>query len=552
MAAATALLLCFSVGAKTKSASINGTKIQPSATLVGLITDTSSGKPVCGVPVTDGYTFTLTDANGVYQLVADDSARLVYYSLPAAYAVTLDSVTNRPAFYAPIRRDSGASFERHDFSLTPLPTPESEVTLVMIGDPQCRTDAEVMRLRNETLADLARTLADTAAYPGLYAFTLGDLTFDNVAMWPRVSSALSSPQLDNGRRLPMFNCVGNHDHDAAMTSDYDALHNYIDAFGPTDYSLDRGNIHIIVMDDIICTSRKRNNSTWQYIAGFTPRQLEWLRQDLANVPDKASKEVVFVCHIPFRGTTSGNQTEVLRMLAEFKDVHLMIGHTHYPHNIIHSTVKAASGRPVYEHIHGGACGAWWSCNSNTDGAPNGYSIYSFTPGGLRNWAAKSTGRPIADQMRVWNGSQVYGSTYPLTWHSGGVAGTNNVAIEGYPALDSCFVVELWADDGPSGKETGGTGNWNVELITASGQVLPMARIDTPIPNIPATAYFFNEMYKASKLWTHPSRHIWYVKAPGGDPAAEAGWTVRATQTIPYSGVSNVYESSELTTDYTIF
>ena len=44
---------------------INGTKIASSNTLVGLISDSKTGKGIAGVPVTDGYTFTTTDENGI-------------------------------------------------------------------------------------------------------------------------------------------------------------------------------------------------------------------------------------------------------------------------------------------------------------------------------------------------------------------------------------------------------------------------------------------------------------------------------------------------------
>lgn len=46
---------------------INGTEIDKSNTLIGLISDRTTKKGIPGVPVTDGYTFTVTDENGVYQ-----------------------------------------------------------------------------------------------------------------------------------------------------------------------------------------------------------------------------------------------------------------------------------------------------------------------------------------------------------------------------------------------------------------------------------------------------------------------------------------------------
>ncbi|MBR0291405.1 MAG: hypothetical protein IJQ79_04645, partial [Bacteroidales bacterium] len=38
---------------------------------VGLVRDASTGKGIPGVPVSDGYKFTVTDENGVYQMQLD-------------------------------------------------------------------------------------------------------------------------------------------------------------------------------------------------------------------------------------------------------------------------------------------------------------------------------------------------------------------------------------------------------------------------------------------------------------------------------------------------
>ena len=66
---------------------INGTDIAPETTLCGLIYDVESGAGIPGVVVSDGFDCTTTDANGVYQLVRDSRAALIFYSTPADYAI---------------------------------------------------------------------------------------------------------------------------------------------------------------------------------------------------------------------------------------------------------------------------------------------------------------------------------------------------------------------------------------------------------------------------------------------------------------------------------
>ena len=78
---------------------INGTRIQEGNNLVGLITDSKTGKGIEGVAVSDGYTITTTDKNGVYQFVGNPLTRVVYYTTPAEYEITLDEQTRLPLFY---------------------------------------------------------------------------------------------------------------------------------------------------------------------------------------------------------------------------------------------------------------------------------------------------------------------------------------------------------------------------------------------------------------------------------------------------------------------
>ena len=64
---------------------INGTTINASTTVAGLIKDSKTGKGIKGVPVTDGSSYTVTDDNGVYQMARASKSRKVYYTTPAEY-----------------------------------------------------------------------------------------------------------------------------------------------------------------------------------------------------------------------------------------------------------------------------------------------------------------------------------------------------------------------------------------------------------------------------------------------------------------------------------
>ena len=423
---------------------LNGTAISEDANMIGIVKD-SSGNPLAGIPVTDGYTYVVTDENGVYQIAGSRYARKAYLSVPAGYEIPLNSDTHLPAFFSPgtIIRDNQ---NRWDFTLTPLSTPEDKFTLVMIGDPQCKNDSNIQRYATETIPNIQSTLSTFASkYPNPYAITLGDITFDSTNTWGGMKNSMSNVKVGN-RYLPFFQCIGNHDHNSQTQTDFDATGSFFETFGPTDYSFDRGNIHIIVMDDVLATTTSTNSSpnkaTWNYNGGFTTYQWKWLQADLELVPDKQNKCVVLCCHIPFRGgagsggsninKTDAYYSEVLTALKAFKEVHIMIGHTHYAQNYLHNSYRSKNGLPIYEHVHGTACGSWWTCNLNSNGQPNGYSLYECDAknGTITNWVAKSTKDDFSCQMRVYDGDQIYSGTagfkYAWTTTTNGGFGAMNV------------------------------------------------------------------------------------------------------------------------------
>lgn len=545
---------------------LNGTRISEDANMIGIVKD-PSGKPIAGVPVTDGYTYVVTDDNGVYQIVGSRYARKAYLSVPSGYEIPLDENTHLPAFFSPgtIKRDNQ---NRYDFTLTPQSTPEDKFTLVMIGDPQCQNDSQVQRYMTESVPNMQSTLATFASkYPNPYGITLGDIAYDNTSMWAPMKNSMSNIRVGN-RYLPFFQCIGNHDHNSQTSTDFDATASFFETFGPTDYSFNRGNIHIIVMDDVLGTTTSTNSSpnkaTWNYNGGFTTYQWKWLQADLELVPDKSEKCVVLCCHIPFRsGAASGgasvNKTdayysEVLTALKAFKEAHIMIGHTHYPQNYLHNSYRTKNGLPIYEHIHGAACGAWWSSNLNTNGQPNGYSLYECDAknGTITNWVAKSTKDDFSFQMRVYDGDQIYTGTkgYRYAWtttSSGGagalnVGGSSNIFAKGNQVFKNAFVAAVWNDD---------ASNWKVELYQNGAKVGDFKRLgDGGSCDVCVCSFFFNELNKNTTSWTtSTASHYWYYVPASGSPSSEKNWEVVATQTIPASKETNVYRCSAFTVDY---
>lgn len=516
---------------------INGTRIQEGNNLVGLITDSKTGKGIEGVAVSDGYTITTTDKNGVYQFVGNPLTRVVYYTTPAEYEINLDEQTRLPLFYRHCKFNPD-TLNRNDFTLTPMDRVEDELTLIVISDPQCKNDRHVKRFRTESIPDMQRTInagVENGKYKNVYALVLGDLVYDYLDQWDNMKDVMSNVKINDGQGyLPFFNSIGNHDHYEDCVDDYAGCQNYVDRFGPTDYSFDRGNVHFVTMDNVFY---KKHNT---YDSGFTDAQVEWLKADFDLVKDKENKMLVFYAHVPFRGGAEkggGNVNydkhydDVLKLFTQFKEVHVMIGHTHHPENYMHHNYITKSGLPVYEHVLGAVSGAWWHTNTCTDGTPNGYAIFTVKDNSVDNFVYKPVDLDESYQMRVYNGSQKYTGSKKLTF--------------GWPEqYHGCFIADVFNDDAE---------NWKVEFIQ-NGVATPMTRVTEKLRDWCMFAYFINENGRSPQNTAYHTGklHYWTLPAPCGDPAKEKDWEIRATYTVPTSGKVNVYTVNSLQVDYTGF
>lgn len=516
---------------------INGTRIQEGNNLVGLITDSKTGKGIEGVAVSDGYTITTTDKNGVYQFVGNPLTRVVYYTTPAEYEINLDEQTRLPLFYRHCKFNPD-TLNRNDFTLTPMDRVEDELTLIVISDPQCKNDRHVKRFRTESIPDMQRTInagVESGKYKNVYALVLGDLVYDYLDQWDNMKDVMSNVEINDGQGyLPFFNSIGNHDHYEDCVDDYAGCQNYVDRFGPTDYSFDRGNVHFVTMDNVFY---KKHNT---YDSGFTDAQVEWLKADFDLVKDKENKMLVFYAHVPFRGGAEkggGNVNydkhydDVLKLFTQFKEVHVMIGHTHHPENYMHHNYITKSGHPVYEHVLGAVSGAWWHTNTCTDGTPNGYAIFTVKDNSVDNFVYKPVDLDESYQMRVYNGSQKYTGSLKMTF--------------GWPEqYHGCFIADVFNDDAE---------NWKVEFIQ-NGVATPMTRVTEKLRDWCMFAYFINENGRSPQNTAYHTGklHYWTLPAPCGDPAKEKDWEIRATYTVPTSGKVNVYTVNSLQVDYTGF
>jgi hypothetical protein len=348
----------------------------------------SNGAGVANVAVSDGINITLTDKNGNYQLLSNKTARFVYISVPAGYAIPNEKGIAR--FYKAIDKNTGAFTA--NFSLDRLEKDDKDHVFVVWADPQIISKKDAQALVDRSAPDLRDLAANYPAGTLIHAVGCGDLVWDHFELIEDYRQAVAITG------VPFFNVIGNHDMDLdARTDDYSAK-TFQDNFGPTYYSFNRGNIHYVMLDDVffIGTAKK-------YIGYLTETQLQWLEQDLKQVTPGST--VVVSLHIPTNtgamrrnkdkqeelGGTVSNREQLYKILAPYK-VHIMSGHTHM-------NEKWENGN-ITEHVHGTVCGAWWTGPICSDGTPEGYAVYEVKGNDL-TWFHKSTGKPKDYQLKIY-------------------------------------------------------------------------------------------------------------------------------------------------------
>ena len=360
----------------------------------GYIHDTE-GNPVTGITVSDGYTCTQTDNAGMFKFYRNSGADFISYSIPSGYEVNTGS-KGIPDFYS--RLDN--SNYRYDFTIRKLSKPENSFKLIAIGDPQITESAHAARFKKEAAADIKEYSSSSEGTE--YGIILGDFVGNKWNLYNNIFGAVKKEQTG----IISFACIGNHDHEYPSDNDKEAKKKYESYFGPTDYSINRGDVHIVVLDNIIHGCKE----SAIYDAGLTKEQFEWLKQDLSFVPK--DKLVILCVHIPFRnGSESGGgnvnkdkyYSEVLELLSEYQNAAILSAHTHSNINYIHKI----NGKEIFEHITGTTCGAWWNSTVCTEGTPIGYGIYSIQGNRMKEWIYKSVRHNEDFQIRLYRGTDIF-------------------------------------------------------------------------------------------------------------------------------------------------
>ena len=310
-------------------------------------------KPVAGVAVTDGEQIVTTDARGVYNIVSTKPYGLVYISTPSGYEPAMKDAV-RANFWARTT-EAADKKERHDFELKKID--DRRFSVLMFSDTHFCNDSkrdDFTHFKNMAMPAINRAAED--AEGSVFAINMGDITWDR--FWYATGVDIESvPQhlADNQFPVPFYCVHGNHDYDPSVPStdnpNVKAIQRFSNTFGPTFYSMNRGGVHFVMLDNIIYKNEvKEGQKTGEGVVGsrnydlyVDDAQLAWLAKDLAAV--KKSTPIVVCMHAPmFTYNNDGEQvygfvdgkTELLvDLLKDFESVKVFSGHSHRTMSFVH-------------------------------------------------------------------------------------------------------------------------------------------------------------------------------------------------------------------------
>lgn len=354
--------------------------IDESTTVYGTVACEGVGIP--GVAVSDGYEIVLTDGGGMYQMQSKKKNGYVFITVPSGYDVPCEG--SQPQFFK--RLGKGAGFiERQDFVLYDAGD-QTDHTVILLGDMHLAGGKNNDRKQFANVTSELNSFVSSNTGGKLYAFTLGDMTWDLYWYDRNYCFAQYVADMNVVKNLPVFNTIGNHDHDMKTSVDgssagwaevdWDTAGRFRTDLGPNYYSVNIGKMHYMVVDNIFCTNTTGGAAgDRHYSEKVSEDNLNWIVKDLENVG--GTTPITVLMHAQLFNQSAAyslaNASELLKCFQGRSDVTFITGHTHKMWTIRKSDCK--------EHNSGAVCGCWWwagryneTLNLAQDGAPSGYRV----------------------------------------------------------------------------------------------------------------------------------------------------------------------------------
>ncbi len=379
-------------------------------TIKGVVYNGTKG--VKDVIVSDGVLFTTTDQDGFYWLASQKKNGNVFIVLPKGYDVATDSAL--PSFWARCTAPA-TTVEQHNFAL--YTSKNTDHTMLVCTDIHLANRNTDVTQFTEGFINEVKLAYNTSASK-VYCLNLGDFSWDNY--WYSNNFSIQNCQNTiRGLNFQFWSTMGNHDNDPRVAGDFLASAPYRQFVGPTFYSMNIGNIHYIMLDNIEYLNPKANETDRSYSNRIIAEGIDWLKKDLSYV-DKATPIIVGM-HAPlyyngFSGgklttsvafKTTADLTNLLNCFKDYNNVQILTGHSHVNRNI---TITGYA-TTMMEHNIAAVSGSWWwtkqYANNNicTDGTPGGYKVFAVKGNDVK-WQYKAIGIDAERQFTTFDMNKV--------------------------------------------------------------------------------------------------------------------------------------------------
>lgn len=354
------------------------------------------GKPLAGVPVSDGVHIVKTDSLGKYAIASHKFQNTVFVITPSGYEPECKKRI-LPRFWALLRKKREVA-EQHDFNLIKR-NQESHRIVFMSNLFLQNTNDDLLQFKHRTIPAARQIASEVGDSTAVYTIILGDIS--NCPSWYSrefdISDAIS---IMATLRYPtmLYTVMGDQDNDGAVPgvglTDYKAERQYVYSCGPKYYSMNIGDIHYIVLDNTVFRNEPGKGKYPTEIVGkrnydrfVTSDQLAWLRKDLALI-EKKDKPIVVCMHqnafsINNKGRVSKrfSKPEHLDSLTncfkEFRNVHFVtagsmdrkVSRTKDLSNIVEHAVVSTSGDRWKSGYNG------FELSINDAGTPAGFEVF---------------------------------------------------------------------------------------------------------------------------------------------------------------------------------
>jgi hypothetical protein len=495
-----------------------------------------NGEPsLQGIHVSNGRDIATTGEDGGYRIETRDGD-IIFVIKPTGYRTPMSAEMLPRFHYIHAPQGTPEALKLRYPGLAPTgPLPEAidfplvaqdesgPFEVILFADTQPQSDMEVDFIRDDVVAELIGTEA-------AFAVTIGDIMFDDLALFPRYNRIMSQ------MGVPVFNVPGNHELNFLSPDDRYSLETYKRLIGPPTYAWSYGGVHFIAVDNVdykgFDAGREEPSyrGNGMYEGRIPDDALAFIEAYLSTI-EKGDRIVLFH-HIPLRtyqdpdapNINTVNKADLFRILSGHT-VYAAHGHTHTTEHHYFGTDDGFTGdTPLHSHVISTVSGSWWSGPNDArgvplamqrDGTPNGYHVARFD-GRKMSVRFKPASLPASHQMRILFDSQFHQMAAPIfkdVRHGGLTAGR----ITGDQAASTDVLVNVF-DGGP---------NTTVLLSVNGGGTIEMTRVEEPDP---AAHELFERFSAQRKPWVkaEKSSHLYRADLPAGVRPGANTITVTAT------------------------